>query len=685
VSFVFKLALLCALAVLPAAGIQVWGELELRRTRTAEVEAEAARAAAHAASEIERLLGGTRQFLGALAAAPTVKARNEAECRPYIAELEHRFPEYGRISVADRVGRLFCAAAEMPAGFAVADLPFFREALRTGEFTVGEYQVGRLTGRPLLTVALPEHGPDGEVTHVAIAALDLRWLSARLQERGLPPGGSVTVADRGGTIVARAPMGDRFLGTRIPESFIHLLNAPAPGAVTVTSQDGTRRVLGYVPLGHGPRGVYVSAGLSTEAAFALLDRSARMGFLLIAAGIASAVLAALLAGRLMLGAPVARLLGVTERWRQGDMAARVGRIGGGRELTRLGAGFDAMADALEARSAALAESEARLRLAQEAGGIGSWAWDVRTNGLHWSESCHRLHGTDPAVPPSMDAWRAGIHPEDRAAMEEALARLLRGGGTAWAVEYRFTRPSDGEVRWMAGRGNVLHDPASGAPLRMMGIVLDFTERRATEERQTLLMREVDHRAKNALAVVQTMLRLTRAEDVPGFVRAVEGRVAALARAQTLLAEGRWRGADLRALIKGEIAPFVAGQRADLDGPAVVLPPGMAQPLAMTVHELATNAAKHGALSVAEGRIVVRWSLVPGSPAILRLRWEETGGPGAAPPTRRGFGSRVLENTVQSQLGGTLSLDWRDTGLVCGIEVPLRRAPSWLHQADIAAE
>jgi hypothetical protein len=133
-------------------------------------------------------------------------------------------------------------------------------------------------------MALPVLGPDGEVDRVAIAALDLTWLSTQLQERGLPPGGSVTVADRSGVVVARAPLAERFVGTRIPDAFLPLLNAPEPGSLDLVSQDGTRRMLGYVPLEHGPRGLYVSAGLSTEGAFSVVDRSTLIGFLLIGVG-----------------------------------------------------------------------------------------------------------------------------------------------------------------------------------------------------------------------------------------------------------------------------------------------------------------------------------------------------------------------------------------------------------------
>ncbi len=218
------------------------------------------------------------------------------------------------------------------------------------------------------------------------------------------------------------------------------------------------------------------------------------------------------------------------------------------------------------------------------------------------------------------------------------------------------------------------------PGRFAAVFSNVTERKRAEERQALLAREVDHRAKNALAVVQSALRLTRAPDLPSYVRTIEGRVGVLARAQTLLADDRWAGADLRAMLRGELAAFLDagggdGPRAELEGPTVALPAGMAQPLAMAMHELATNALKYGALSVPAGRVAVSWRLDGGPSGTLRLRWAEAGGPPVAgAPARRGFGSRVLDGTVRGQLGGAVSLAWEPAGLVCGIEVPLARNP-----------
>jgi two-component sensor histidine kinase len=185
------------------------------------------------------------------------------------------------------------------------------------------------------------------------------------------------------------------------------------------------------------------------------------------------------------------------------------------------------------------------------------------------------------------------------------------------------------------------------------------------------MRALDHRVRNLLAVVQATLRLTPKDDPEEYARAVEGRIGALARAHSMLAEARWSGSDLRALIASELAPFLVAQRVTLDGPAVMLPAHIAQPLAMALHELATNAVKHGALLAAEGRIAVGWSLAgTGRAASLALRWTESGARGVAPPTRRGFGSRTLEATIRGQLGGRLEMEWAPAGLLCRLDLPL---------------
>ncbi len=273
-----------------------------------------------------------------------------------------------------------------------------------------------------------------------------------------------------------------------------------------------------------------------------------------------------------------------------------------------------------------------------------------------------------------------VAPEFREEWAANHARVCRGEALVWEFDVVTL---DGRRRRMETHAVPLRLPGGG-PLAHLGVTRDVTDRTAAAERQELLMRELDHRAKNALAVVQAALRLTPKDDPSAYARAVEGRVAALARAHTLLARAQWTGADLRAMAEGELAPFLdtgasapgAGPRAELDGPPLALKPGAAQALSMALHELATNATKHGALSASGGRVSLSWRVDRAS-GELRLRWVERGGPRvSAPPARRGFGSRVLDGTVRGQLGGAVSRAWEPAGLVCEVGVPLAQvAPS----------
>jgi two-component sensor histidine kinase len=202
-----------------------------------------------------------------------------------------------------------------------------------------------------------------------------------------------------------------------------------------------------------------------------------------------------------------------------------------------------------------------------------------------------------------------------------------------------------------------------------GVIADITERRRTEEQQRLLLREVDHRAKNTLAVVQALLRLTRAEDAGSSLPRVEARIAALARAHTLLAQARWQGVGLRRLADSELGRHATPNTTlELAGPPVMLAAVATQPLAMVLHELASNAARFGALAQPGGRLSVTWTVAPAG--WLELVWRErlSALPQGGPPLR-GIGGRILEATVQDQLGGRIAQDWTPDGLHCSIRLP----------------
>jgi PAS domain S-box-containing protein len=218
-------------------------------------------------------------------------------------------------------------------------------------------------------------------------------------------------------------------------------------------------------------------------------------------------------------------------------------------------------------------------------------------------------------------------------------------------------------------------PVKNAEGRLVGaskIARDITEQKRNDERIATLAREAEHRTKNILAAVQATVNLSHADTSDDLKRAIEGRIQALANVHALFVDSRWKGAELSNLARQELAPYLHDNepRARVDGPQLLLEPNIAQTIAMTLHELATNAAKYGALSVVKGRIEVKWSLAANDRLILT--WTEKGGPAVTKPTCQGFGTRVMERMIRDQHKGDLRLDWRAEGLICKIILPVTK-------------
>jgi PAS domain S-box-containing protein len=321
---------------------------------------------------------------------------------------------------------------------------------------------------------------------------------------------------------------------------------------------------------------------------------------------------------------------------------------------------------LEASTAQLRQSEESRSMALAAGQMGSWDWDRRTGQCLWDDGQYNIFGVARqhfAV--TAENVRALIHPEDWQRLQQTIDRLLKDRSPAQS-EFRVKRPN-GEIRWCIGTAAPSIDSV-GKITRISGVTVDITDRKIAEERQTLLAREVDHRAKNALALVQSIVRLTKASDISAYTAAVEGRIRALSRAHTILSLSRWQGADMRGLVEEELAPYRVGEivKVEASGPNVSLQPAAAQSLALALHELVTNAAKYGALSSMSGRVKLDWELTPG---LLALKWTERGGPRTQPPASPGFGTRIITASIEGQLAGKAVFDWQPEGLQCVLSVP----------------
>lgn len=363
----------------------------------------------------------------------------------------------------------------------------------------------------------------------------------------------------------------------------------------------------------------------------------------------------------------------TMRW----IAARatIERGPDGKALMMRGAHVDVTP--LRTSQVALAESDARLRLAQEAVGIGTWEWHPASRAFNWSAKMIELWGFDPSDgQPVLEDIVARLHPKDRFRVRREMAVAHRSGSLR--TEFRILRPKPGGAPlnfWVVVKARLL-PPEGGPGAQLLGVAYDITPRKIAEQEAELLAREVEHRAKNALSVVLGLLRITAAETQAEFLETLEARIKALAGTMTLLGNHRWAGARLDELLRHELNPFTAvpqGQqsRLDLAGTEVMLPPDVAEPLSMALHELTTNAVKYGALSVPEGRLEVSWRWEDG---MLVLTWREIGAPprDGAPNTPR-FGTFLIDQTICARLDGAIERHWEASGLVCEIRLPLDRA------------
>jgi len=326
-------------------------------------------------------------------------------------------------------------------------------------------------------------------------------------------------------------------------------------------------------------------------------------------------------------------------------------------------------------SDALRESEERLRSAVQVGGLGLWDWNVLTGEVHWSDEHYRLQDYRRGeIEPSYEAWAQRIHPDDREAAEAAV-RHARDSGEEYTQEFRSIH-SDGSIHWLSGRGRFFYD-REGQPVRMIGAMVDTTERREAEERQTLLLAELQHRVRNILAVVRSVFTRTADDEraISEIVSHFTGRLDALARTQVLVTQSPAGLVDLEALVREEALSVDSAEdpRVTVNGPEVALPRKEAEAIGLAIHELTTNAIKYGALGQRGGALEISWevNLHHRERRRLVLNWIEQGVP-AVPviPSNQGFGSELIREALPYRLGAETELEFAGGGVRCRISLDL---------------
>jgi PAS domain S-box-containing protein len=334
-----------------------------------------------------------------------------------------------------------------------------------------------------------------------------------------------------------------------------------------------------------------------------------------------------------------------------------------------------MLDLLARQAADLIESkQAQAAVQQLAAIVESSADAIVTKDLNavitsWNQGAERLFGYTAAE--AIGQHITILIPPDRRSEEDGFIERIRRGQRVEHFE-TVRRHKNGSLIDIS----LMISPLKNAKGKIVGaskIARNISERKRSEAQIVTLAREAEHRAKNILANVQATVRLSQADTPEGLKRSIEGRIQALANVHRLFVQSQWGAVDLHTLVKEELSPYCQedDERASISGPVLLLETDMAQSIAVTLHELTTNAAKYGALSVPEGRVQIEWS--PAADGRVVLRWSETGGPPVKPPTRHGFGMRVVDSMICKHLKGEINVDWRAGGLMCEMTLVVAQA------------
>lgn len=327
---------------------------------------------------------------------------------------------------------------------------------------------------------------------------------------------------------------------------------------------------------------------------------------------------------------------------------------------------------------AMKSAQEDARLALEAAQMGRWDYDLVTQRYFWDSRSRQIFGLPEGEDIQRDRFWDCVVPADRERVMAAMASAMNSpDNSGIAMQFQIIRADDGAPRWVYTTGRTYFD--GPRCVRCLGVIEDVTDQKRLEQHLRLLVNELNHRVKNSLAVVQAIATQTfrSTSSHPAAIEAFSARIAALAKTHDVLTEDNWSGTDLRDIagLIGKTLATDSAARLRFSGPNVRLAPKTAVSLSLALHELATNAAKYGALSNEFGNVLLYWQ-VEGlhEDRRLFLHWEEQGGPEVVKPVRQGFGLRVLQRILPADLNGEVNLSYLPSGVVCTIEAPLETIP-----------
>jgi len=615
---------------------------------------------------IDRELAATTTTLKALASSPSLA---EGDLKAF----------YGQSMAAQEVGgdhffltsrtgkQLVNTRAEWGATLPEVSANDWKKVVESGQPQVSNIYQGIMAKAPVFSVSVPVQ-KRRKTVYVLSASMSPERILEILQSEKLDDGWVATVTDRAGVVIARSEDSNAYVGRTLHKE--PLGGSPlGPGLWRTTDAEG-RHVLRATTYSQQSGWL-----ISTTVPLAIANRPIFHSWVLVVTlALSFSLLSALLAflfGR-RLSHPVRQLVEGARALGHGEKIVPIDSSI--REVRAVG---EALARGSETRrymEQSLRESEDRLRLALASADTGTWDWDLTTGAFAWDKRMRELWGLRPEDPVTYDTFISAIHPQDREATLAAIEMAQDGQDPVeYDVEHRVKGVRDGVERWVAAKGKAHF--LDGVAVRMTGTARDITDHKSWEEHTTLLMREITHRSKNLLAVIQAMARQSKvgSKTVADFEARFSGRLQALAASHDLLVQRDWHGVSVADLVKSQLGHYLDAHASQIEisGTEMIVTPEAAQNIGLAVHELSTNAAKYGALSVPKGRVRVRWRCAGNGAddARFKMLWTEDGGPKVTPPSHKGFGQVVMEQLAARALHGEATLDFRPEGVRWTLDIP----------------
>ena len=527
-----RLTLIMILALIPAGIFLVFDVLTIRRDVRAEAQADLLRLSQVAAKSYGQQLDEARRLMAAIALFPEVHGGNAAACAERLGQMvELNQPKYQGFAVVNLDGTVLCSSPQITATVQLADRLWFREAVSTRAFAIGEFTIGRPIGVPVLGLGYPVLDESGNVIRVVAHGTTLRQFQDSGDELPLPPDAVMTITDRDGIILARVPGGEQWLGKRQTDANLQELYKQRQGEVEARGVDGVNRLYAFTPI-MGPSGadVWLSIGRTPEAIYAKVGPVVIRDLLGISA-VLLAVLAAFWVGSdWLLLRRIDRLASVSTRLAGGDWQVRVPVPAKGDELDHLGLAFNSMADTLLRRrmeqqrvQAVLQERERHLYLALQAARMVAWTWDTTENRVYTTDNLPDIYGVS-AVEYAEQGFRM-VHPDDIQRHQATVTQALKDLA-AYRSEFRIVRPDNGQTVWIDERAVPIFDSA-GRLQRLAGVVLDITDRKRAESELELAREQLEVRVRERTAELERSNRelnqfaYVASHDLKAPLRAIE--------------------------------------------------------------------------------------------------------------------------------------------------------------------